>query len=981
MTLPEGTTRMSLRTHLTRVAAATAAALALASAGAAYADTTVFDGDAVQNATQSSIDFGNVACGATVTKTAAVKITRKGDTKDEDTNNPNVFANGAVVSISTATVGAGLSAGSGSITLGSTWVTSNNNTDSEVATITVRLTSSTAGAGSGSVTFTATGTAARSASQTVTQSATLPATWTTGTCSLPTTTTVTCPAPQTYTGSALTPCTAVATGANSFSAVVPVTYSNNVNAGTATASATFGGSGIYQGSTGTTSFTIDRASSSVTVTCSDVTYSGSAQTPCSATAGGAGITTPVSVTPVTYANNVDHGTATASATWLGDANHVGSTGNSSFLIAKAGTTTTISCPSNAVYDGSEHPCTGTTTGAGSLVATPSIAYSPNSTDAGPVSATATYGGDPNHTGSSASATYSIGQAGSTVTVTCTESSIVYDGNAHTPCSARVTGAGGLDQAVAVSYTDNTNAGTVTASAAYAGDGNHEGSEGSATFEITAAPTSVVVDCAPGSFTYTGDPLEVCTATATGPGLDMSLTPSYSDNVVVGTATASASYGGDRNHAAAGGGASFEITKAASSLGVSCTDATYTGSELKTCTATLSGPGTLDTTTNAVVVTYSANVNVGLATGTATWAGDDNHNGTSGSGTFAIGKASSSVTGSCDDVTYTGAAQTPCTGSVHGAGTLVLTGTNAPSWAYSNNVNAGTGHATLTWDGDDNHFGSDSGDLTFTIAKAASTTTVTCPTGVVYDGAAHECTAVVSAVALPDQAATVSYTGSNVNAGTVTASASWTGDDNHTGSSDTKSLNIAKAGSTTTVTCPTSVDFTGSPLTPCSAVATGAGSLSVPVSVVYTNNTLAGTATATATYGGDTNHLGSTGSNTFTINAWTLKGFYQPVDMGNVLNTVKAGSTVPLKFEVFAGATELTSTSAVASFTATKINCNTSIEDAIETFSTTGGTSLRYDSTAGQFVQNWQTPKLAGNCYKVTMTTLDGSSLTASFKLK
>ena len=48
---------------------------------------------------------------------------------------------------------------------------------------------------------------------------------------------------------------------------------------------------------------------------------------------------------------------------------------------------------------------------------------------------------------------------------------------------------------------------------------------------------------------------------------------------------------------------------------------------------------------------------------------------------------------------------------------------------------------------------------------------------------------------------------------------------------------------------------------------------------------------------------------------------------------------------------------------------------------TGGTSLRYDSTAGQFIQNWQTPKLPGVCYIVTMTTDDGSSLTANFKLK
>ena len=49
--------------------------------------------------------------------------------------------------------------------------------------------------------------------------------------------------------------------------------------------------------------------------------------------------------------------------------------------------------------------------------------------------------------------------------------------------------------------------------------------------------------------------------------------------------------------------------------------------------------------------------------------------------------------------------------------------------------------------------------------------------------------------------------------------------------------------------------------------------------------------------------------------------------------------------------------------------------------TTGQTVLRYDSVAGQFVQNWQTPKKPGACYQVTMTTQDDSALSAFFKLK
>jgi hypothetical protein len=127
--------------------------------------------------------------------------------------------------------------------------------------------------------------------------------------------------------------------------------------------------------------------------------------------------------------------------------------------------------------------------------------------------------------------------------------------------------------------------------------------------------------------------------------------------------------------------------------------------------------------------------------------------------------------------------------------------------------------------------------------------------------------------------------------------------------------------------------------------------------------------------------------TYTVLAWTLNGFYRPVDMtplggDTVWNTVKGGSTVPLKFEVFSGDTELTDVSAVKSFSAKSVPCagSSGVEAEVE-FTTTGGTSLRYDSTGGQFIQNWQTLKKPGTCYVVTMTTQDGSTLVANFKLK
>lgn len=144
-------------------------------------------------------------------------------------------------------------------------------------------------------------------------------------------------------------------------------------------------------------------------------------------------------------------------------------------------------------------------------------------------------------------------------------------------------------------------------------------------------------------------------------------------------------------------------------------------------------------------------------------------------------------------------------------------------------------------------------------------------------------------------------------------------------------------------------------------------------------TLVGTHTLTATA---TDNAGNTRSVTqeYTVKAWTLKGFYQPIDMNGVVNTVKGGSTVPAKFEVFAGDTEITDPGKMA-FSMARITCSLAVLiDEIET-TTTGSTSLRYDATGGQFIYNWKTPTGAGTCYQLTMKAADGSTISANFKLK
>lgn len=140
-----------------------------------------------------------------------------------------------------------------------------------------------------------------------------------------------------------------------------------------------------------------------------------------------------------------------------------------------------------------------------------------------------------------------------------------------------------------------------------------------------------------------------------------------------------------------------------------------------------------------------------------------------------------------------------------------------------------------------------------------------------------------------------------------------------------------------------------------------------------------TVTATAT-----DNAGRTRSTSieFTVAPWTLEGFFQPVNAA-ALNTVKAGSTVPLKFTASKGDEAVTDVAELgATFTAVRSACPNEPLDPFEGVLSTGSTTLRYDSTAQQWIQNWATPKSAvGTCWDLTLTLADGTTTTADFKLK
>lgn len=172
-------------------------------------------------------------------------------------------------------------------------------------------------------------------------------------------------------------------------------------------------------------------------------------------------------------------------------------------------------------------------------------------------------------------------------------------------------------------------------------------------------------------------------------------------------------------------------------------------------------------------------------------------------------------------------------------------------------------------------------------------------------------------------------------------------------------------------------------TPAAPTCTATDALSgLDTCVVTGYSTAVGSRTLTATATDKAGHQATLELH-YTVKAWTFAGFFQPVDMGGVVNTVRSGATVPLKFTVAEGGTPLTDPAAVVQpLKAVSTACSGSVPtDDIELVAT-GGTVLRYDAAAGQFVYNWQTPSgRAGTCWRVTISAQDGSSQTALFRLK
>jgi hypothetical protein len=113
--------------------------------------------------------------------------------------------------------------------------------------------------------------------------------------------------------------------------------------------------------------------------------------------------------------------------------------------------------------------------------------------------------------------------------------------------------------------------------------------------------------------------------------------------------------------------------------------------------------------------------------------------------------------------------------------------------------------------------------------------------------------------------------------------------------------------------------------------------------------------------------------------FNFSGFFRPVDNDGVINTVKAGQSIPVKFSL--SGDQGLSIFAASSPASQKVACDAGADlDALEETATAGSSGLSYDASIDQYNYVWKSDKAwAGSCRKLSVTLIDGTVHTANFK--
>ena len=521
------------------------------------------------------------------------------------------------------------------------------------------------------------------------------------------------PSNYTYNGSQCKPTPTVKDG----STVIPsseytATYSNNTNAGTATVTISDNTAGNYYIS-GTTTFTINKASGSVTTAPvnTNYTYNGTARAVASAGSGTGtmyyrlGASGSFSTTMPTMTNagsNTLYYYAAASTNY-----EQSSTGSITVSVQKANISPTVSI-SNWTYGGTaSNPSVAGNSGSGTVTyyykSTSSSSWSTTKPSAaGSYDIRADIAATTNYNSGTCTNSFTINKATPSYTAPSAKS-LTYTGSGQALLNAGSTSHGTIqyssnNSSWSTTIPSQTNAGTYTSYWRLIGDANHN--DISSTSINTTIAKAACCSTAPTakSLTYTGSGQALLNAGSSSCGtMQYSSTATGTYTTTIPSQTNAGAYtsywkvANDSNHSGTcSGSVSTTIAKANQSAPTATGATVSYGS---TATATASGGGGVGTLTWTNGSTRAA---TGTTTTAAYWSGNDNYNASpnSNSVNLVVNKAAGSVTIAGVSLTYNATSRNLATVS-NNTGTMHYS-TNGTSWSTTIPTATNVGSWTIYW---------------------------------------------------------------------------------------------------------------------------------------------------------------------------------------------------------------------------------------------------------------------------------------------
>lgn len=118
-------------------------------------------------------------------------------------------------------------------------------------------------------------------------------------------------------------------------------------------------------------------------------------------------------------------------------------------------------------------------------------------------------------------------------------------------------------------------------------------------------------------------------------------------------------------------------------------------------------------------------------------------------------------------------------------------------------------------------------------------------------------------------------------------------------------------------------------------------------------------------------------------SYAFLGFFPPIENYPVINAMKAGRTVPVKWQIKNASGEIVSDlTTVKSISSIATACDDAPTNALsEVALAAGGTELRFDPTSKQFVYNWQTLSSWAGCRLLQLELSDSTLHIARFRFR